>query len=125
MRRLILLVATIAVINGCSQLSWVGLPAEAVDTHPALASSTMLRKRTPSGMEIRLYSAGAPAVGCSAAVSSRGSAGWVGDAAFADCSAALDKQCGHLFYLASGEVVDYQVTGSCKKKLRPADRYAR
>lgn len=106
---------------GCATSSWTGLPLAALEVHPALTGSRMVRTRTDSGIEIRNYSPMISASQCTALDSSVGSDSWVSGAAFAECSSSL-KACHHLFYIKDGQILDYSAQ-YCRQRVSPTKVY--
>lgn len=117
------LLGALSVIVGCSTPSWKGLPLAALEVHPALTTSRMVRTRTDSGIEIRNYSQMFTPSNCTALDGAAGAGNWVSGAAFAECSGSPGV-CRHLFYLKDGTVLDYSPQ-SCGRPLRPTGLYQR
>lgn len=117
------LLLSVLVLAGCATPSWKGLPLAALEVHPGLTGSRMVRTRTDSGIEIRNYSRMFTPTNCTALDGSVGAGNWVSGAAFAECSASLNA-CHHLFYIKDGQILDYSPQ-SCRQPVRPTGLYQR
>ena len=125
-------------VSGCAGLdsktvrqqdldAWVGMPAEALDTHSLFITLPMVKTVTISGIEIRNYPNKRNISQCF------GSGGMISNSlnyaaynSFANCSGGLSG-CDNIFYIKDGVVVEYAPTGWCSTDdtVRPQSRFQR
>ena len=126
--RTILCAATlITIIVGCATVrqpdldAWVGVPAEALDSHPLFLTIPMYRTLTDGGVEIRNYVNSKEVQRCFTTIDAHhGDRHYLSHTAFLTCS---DDRlvCNNLFYLQGGKVLRYAPTGDCftDDRVRP------
>ncbi len=118
-------------VAGCATVrqqdldAWVGVPVEALDTHPLFLTIPMYRTQTDSGIEIRNYVNSKDVEQCFTHSSARnGDNKYVNYSAFTSCSN-THIACNNLFYIQGGKVTRYAPTGSCytDDSVRPSVGY--
>ena len=126
----------LANLAGCATVrqqdlnAWVGMPVEALDTHPFFLTVPMVRTQTDTGIEIRNYANGRNFSSCAASGSASaetiGLRTWVSGRAFSNCTSGW-VGCNNLFYVREGRVLEYAPTGRCitNDTVLPQQRYRR
>ena len=104
--------------------AWVGVPVEALDTHPFFMKAPMFRTRTDSGTEIRNYAYGYSFGNCFRNAGASHVGDFVNENAFITCSSSRIA-CNSIFYSKEGKIVEYAPTGRCytDELLQPDRRY--
>ena len=92
--------------------AWVGVPVEALDTHPFFMKAPMFRTRTNSGTEIRNYAYGYSFGKCFRNAGASHVGDFVNQNAFIACSSSRIV-CNSIFYSKKGKVIEYAPTGRC------------
>lgn len=122
-----------AVLAGCATVrqsdldAWVGMPVEALDTHPVFLSMPVYRTQTAGGVEIRNYFNSKAVEQCFASSSGhQGDRRHVRHSVFVTCSE-NHLACSNLFYIHHGKVTRYAPTGNCytDSSVRPQSGYRR
>lgn len=121
---------TTIVISACATVrqqdldAWVGMPAEALDTHSFFITVPMVRTKTESGIEIRNYANGRNFGSCSGFGSANSRGSWVNSTLFSTCSSEW-VGCNNIFYIKDGKVIEYAPTGRCftDERVQPQSRY--
>lgn len=116
-----------SVLAGCATVrqadldAWVGVPVEALDTHPVFLTMPMYRTQTSAGVEIRNYFNSKELEQCFATSSDRRH---VSHSVFVSCSQNR-LTCNNLFYIQDGKVTRYAPTGNCytDNSVRPQPGY--
>lgn len=120
-----------ALLPGCATVrqsdldAWVGVPVEALDTHPLFVTMPLYRTQTASGVEIRNYLNSQAVEQCFAnAGYRRGDRHYVSHSTFVSCTENR-VSCANLFYVQDGKVTRYAPTGSCytDDSVRPQAGY--
>jgi len=104
--------------------AWVGVPVEALDTHPFFMKVPMFRTRTDSGTEILNYAYGYNFGECFRNAGATRVGDFVSGNAFTTCSSSRIV-CNSIFYSKEGKVIEYAPTGRCytDETLQPEGRY--
>lgn len=118
------------VISACATVrqqdldAWVGMPAEALDTHSFFLTVPMIRTKTEGGIEIRNYANGRNFGSCSGFGSTNRGGYWVNANAFSNCTTGW-VGCNNIFYIKDGKVIEYAPTGHCftNETVQPQARY--
>lgn len=112
-------VVVTALLSGCATVrqsdldAWVGVPVEALDTHPVFLAMPLYRTQTASGEEIRNYFNSKEVEQCFASSGvHRGDRRYVSHSTFVTCSESR-LSCSNLFYVQDGKVTRYAPTGNC------------
>ena len=121
--------ATAAVLSGCATVrqsdldAWVGVPVQALDTHPLFLTMPLYRTQTANGVEIRNYFNSKDVEQCFASAG-HGDRRHVSHSAFVTCSETR-LACSNLFYIENGKVTRYAPTGNCytDSSVRPQAGY--
>ena len=120
--------ATVATVRKSDLDAWVGVPAEALDTHSFFLTLPMVRTVTPSGIEIRNYPNKRNIGHCfgSGGVNANSTLPYAAYSSFATCASAR-VGCDNIFYIKNGVVVEYAPTGRCMtdERVRPEPRFER
>lgn len=124
--------AIVSLLAGCAAVrqqdldAWVGVPAEALDTHSFFITVPMFRTRTDSGIEIRNYANGRDVAQCFGNASASRIGNFVNANAFTSCSSGRIV-CNNIFYIKDGKVIEYAPTGRCytDETVQPQARYLR
>lgn len=120
-----------ALLAGCATVrqfdldAWVGVPVEALDTHPIFLSMPVYRTQTADGVEIRNYFNSKAVEQCFASSSGhQGDRRHVSHSVFVTCSENR-LACSNLFYIQDGKVTRYAPTGNCytDSSVRPQSGY--
>lgn len=108
-----------ALLAGCATVrqpdldAWVGVPVEALDTHPVFLSMPVYRTQTAGGVEIRNYFNSKEVEQCFASAGGHvGDRRHVSHSVFITCSESR-LSCSNLFYIQDGKVTRYAPTGDC------------
>lgn len=115
---------TVATVRQQDLDAWVGVPVEALNTHPFFKDKRMFRTRTHGGTEIRNYSYGYNFGECFGKVGADKVGDFVDEDIFIRCSSGRIV-CNNLFYIRNGTVLEYAPTGLCAtdKTIRPEASY--
>jgi hypothetical protein len=106
--------------------AWVGVPVEALDTHPYAIVLPMYRTVTASGIEIRNYVNGRDVAQCFGSAGGNRVGNFVNANSFTACSSGRIV-CNNIFYIKDGVVIEYVPTGRCytDESVQPGSRYLR
>ena len=121
----VVLLAGCATVRQSDLDAWVGMPVEALDTHPVFLSMPVYRTQTAGGVEIRNYFNSKAVEQCFSSSSGHQEAGrHVSHSVFVTCSE-NHLSCSNLFYIQDGKVTRYAPTGNCytDNSVRPQPGY--
>jgi hypothetical protein len=120
--------ATVRTVRKSDLDAWVGISAEALDTHSFFLTLPMVRTVTPSGIEVRNYPNKRSIGRCfhSGGANFNSTLSYAAYQSFATCATA-QVGCDNIFYLRNGVVVEYAPTGRCStdERVRPEARFER
>ncbi|MGE0475029.1 MAG: hypothetical protein AB7P17_15450 [Nitrospirales bacterium] len=104
--------------------AWVGIPVEALNTHPSFKNERMFRTRTHGGTEIRNYAYGYNFEECFGKAGAGKIGDFVEEDTFIRCSSGRIV-CNNLFYIRNGKVLEYAPIGLCTTdtKVQPETHY--
>ena len=120
--------ATVRTVRQQDLDAWVGMPAEALDTHSFFITLPMVRTVTASGIEIRTYSNKRNIGQCfgSGGVNANAYLNSAMYNSFSTCVGGL-VGCDSIFYIKNGVVVELVPIGHCytDETVQPQPRYQR
>jgi hypothetical protein len=105
--------------------AWVGVPVEALDLHSFFITLPIVKTKTDSGIEVRLYPNKRNIGVCfgSAGISAA-TLNYATFNSFRTCSSDL-VGCDNIFYIRDGKIIEYVPIGNCytDESLQPEKRY--
>jgi hypothetical protein len=94
--------------------SWVGVSVEELDTHSGFLTLPLVKTRTESGIEIRVYPNKETSNRCfdTGSINSKGYQSRASFNTFQNCTSRL-VGCDNIFYIKNNKVVEYKPVGTC------------